>query len=90
MPPDEPAAVGLTLEVGIQADSFSIPARTWGAIGIERNRAVISGDMPEGPAIAGFRSLDEGADLVDGTLVIARFQRAVGANERRKPVPWHR
>lgn len=43
--------------------------------------AAIAG-VPEGPAIAGFRALHQGADAMDGTHVRARDQRAIGPDQR--------
>ena len=59
------------------------------AQGVDQHERAVILDVPEGPAVARWRALEGGADLVNRALVAAAFDRAVGAHPRR-PAPRQR
>ena len=53
---------------------------------IDRDESLALAHMPEHPAIAGFRSLHMGADLVDRARGVAAGDRAIGAHSCRDAI----
>src|SRR5215467_6619148 len=53
-----------------------------GAQLVDQPEALLGLDMPEGPAVAGFRALRDRADAVDRADLVAEHDGAVGPHQR--------
>src|SRR5207244_3642859 len=57
-------------------------AADFGAQLVDQLEAALGLDMPEGPAVAGFRALGDRAHAVDRADLVAEHDGAVGADQR--------